>query len=106
MANYYHEARAHTKKLKALQEEGAKRRDRRLDAKAEAGVVGGMRQGGAMGPAPTHPACMCQGRLAVRHPWLSLRSCMARAYLHGFALRGCMTRSCPALTLPPCRCPI
>lgn len=39
MANYYHEARAHTKKLKQLQEEGAKRRDRRLDAKAEAGVV-------------------------------------------------------------------
>ncbi|KIY98229.1 splicing factor, arginine/serine-rich16 [Monoraphidium neglectum] len=39
MANYYHEARAHTKKLKLMQEEGAKRRDRRLDAKAEAGVV-------------------------------------------------------------------
>ncbi|KAI8474034.1 MAG: alternative splicing regulator-domain-containing protein [Monoraphidium minutum] len=39
MANYYHEARAHTKKLKQMQEEGAKRRDRRLDAKAEAGVV-------------------------------------------------------------------
>jgi arginine/serine-rich splicing factor 16 len=39
MANYYHDARAHAKKLKALQEEGARRRDRRLEAKAEAGVV-------------------------------------------------------------------
>jgi hypothetical protein len=37
--SYYHEARAHTKKLKAMQEEGAKRRDKRLEAKAVAGVV-------------------------------------------------------------------
>lgn len=39
MANYYHEARALTKKLKQMQEEGAKRRDRRLEAKADAGVI-------------------------------------------------------------------
>lgn len=39
MANYYHEARAQVKKLKKMQEEGAKRRDLRRDAKAEAGVV-------------------------------------------------------------------